>query len=150
ALDRHATSKLEKFEDLEALSTFGFRGEALPSIAAVSRLELSTRTREASEGWKLSLEGGKHLSSQATGIPPGTTIDVQDLFFNTPARSKFMKRDSTERSHVLKTIQEIALAHSGVGFELAMDDKTLLSLSPTSDLKRRIGDLWGNSVAENL
>src|SRR5437879_12493522 len=108
ALARHATSKLPNLEDLEAISTFGFRGEALPSVAAVSRLELSTRTQKLDQGWTLKLEGGKLLSSQAAGLPAGTTIDVQDLFFNTPARSKFWKRDSTERDQLPITIKQVA------------------------------------------
>ena len=150
ALDRHATSKLHNFEDLQQIATFGFRGEALPSIAAVSRLELSTRTEGADQGWTLQLEGGKLLSTRAAGIPRGTTIDVQDLFFNTPARSKFLKRDSTERAHILKTLQEIALAHPAVRFEVVMDGKTILSLAPSQELGGRISDLWGLSVAEQL
>jgi DNA mismatch repair protein MutL len=150
ALDRHATSKLRTFEDLESLSSFGFRGEALPSITAVSRLELSTRTKQDEQGWSLKLEGGQLLSSQAAGLPYGTTIDVQDLFFNTPARSKFLKRDSTERSHALKTVQEIALAHPAIRFEVAMDSKSILSLAPAKELGQRIADLWGLSVTEQL
>jgi DNA mismatch repair protein MutL len=150
ALDRHATSKLREFNDLQQISTFGFRGEALPSIAAVSRLELSTRPEGADQGWALRLEGGKLLSAKAVGLPRGTTLDVQDLFFNTPARSKFLKRDSTERSHILKTLQEIALAHPAVRFEVVMDEKTILSLAPSRELGGRIADLWGLSVAEHL
>src|SRR4029077_12043252 len=110
ALDRHATSKLKSFDDLQQLTSFGFRGEALPSIAAVSRLELTTRSPQEAQGWQIKLEGGKITSREAVGTPVGTTIDVQDLFFNTPARSKFMKRDSTERVHMLRTIQELSLA----------------------------------------
>jgi len=150
ALDRHATSKLREFSDLQQISTFGFRGEALPSIAAVSRLSLSTRPEGSDQGWTLQLEGGKLLSAKAAGIPRGTTIDVQDLFFNTPARSKFLKRDSTERSHILKTLQEIALAHPAVRFEVVMDEKSILSLAPSRELGGRIADLWGLSVAEHL
>lgn len=150
ALERHATSKLKNFEDLEALGTFGFRGEALPSIAAVSRLELTTRAADASSGWTLKLEGGKLLSKTASGTPQGTTIDVQDLFFNTPARAKFLKRDSTERSHALKTLQEIALAHPAVRFKITMDDKVMMELVPTSQLGERLTELWGISAAENL
>lgn len=150
ALDRHATSKLHDFNDLQRISTFGFRGEALPSIAAVSRLELSTRPEGADQGWVLRLEGGKLLSAKATGMPWGTAVDVQDLFFNTPARAKFLKRDSTERSQILKTLQEMALAHPAVRFEVVMDEKTILSLAPSRELGGRISDLWGLSVAEHL
>jgi DNA mismatch repair protein MutL len=150
ALERHATSKLHKFQDLESIATFGFRGEALPSIAAVSKLTLSTSTHDAKQGIVLTLEAGKLMSSNDIGIPPGTTIDVQDLFFNTPARSKFLKRDSTERAHVLKGLQEIALAHPQVRFEIAMDGKTILLCAPTQELGQRIADLWGISVTEEL
>jgi DNA mismatch repair protein MutL len=150
AMDRHATSKLQEFNDLQHVSTFGFRGEALPSIAAVSRFTLSTRPQNTPNGWTLQLEGGKLLSVQAAGIPHGTTVDVQDLFFNTPARSKFLKRDSTERAHILKTLQEIALAHPAVRFDVVMDEKSILSLPPCAELGGRIADLWGISVAENL
>src|SRR6185437_8286621 len=86
ALERDATSKLAAFDDLHRLRTFGFRGEALPSIAAVSRMELTTKTDAESEGWRLQVDGGKQVSAQAAGVPRGTTIDVRDLFFNTPAR----------------------------------------------------------------
>ncbi len=150
ALERHATSKLTDFKDLEALATFGFRGEALPSIAAVSRLELTTRTQEAPEGWTLKLEGGKLVSKTVSGSPAGTTLDVQDLFFNTPARAKFLKRDSTERLHVLKTLQEMALAHPSVRFELSMDGKTMMQLVPTQELGERLSELWGIEAAQSL
>ncbi len=150
ALERHATSKLSAFSDLEAMATFGFRGEALPSIAAVSRLDLTTRLQDTNEGWTLKLEGGKLLSKTLSGSPAGTTIDVQDLFFNTPARSKFLKRDSTERSYVLKTLQEIALAHPSVRFEVSMDGKKMMSLAPTQKLGERVAELWGLEAATSL
>lgn len=150
ALDRHATSKLKRFDDLYELATFGFRGEALPSIAAVSKLELSTRTASHAQGWRLKLEGGKLLSTDEIGIPVGTTIDVQDLFFNTPARSKFLKRDSTERTHILKTLEEMALARPTVRFEASIDGKSVLRLAACKNLGERLSDLWSLSVAENL
>ncbi len=150
SIDRHATSKLRSFDDLQSLHTFGFRGEALPSIAAVSRLSLSTRAAGQAEGLVLALEGGKVLSRQTTGRPYGTTIDVQDLFFNTPARSKFLKRDNTERTHILKTIQELALVHPRVHFSLTMDGKSLLSLPAADELAGRLSDLWGLAVMEKL
>jgi DNA mismatch repair protein MutL len=157
AFERHATSKLRSFEDLQKLATLGFRGEALPSIAAVSRLNLITRTKDSPEGWQLTLEGGKLLSESAVGAPPGTTVDVQDLFFNTPARAKFLKRDSTERSQILRTLQEQALAHPEVHFEVMLEGETHWVLSASSDqptgqagLRRRLADLWGESIVENL
>jgi len=150
ALDRHATSKLNAFDDLQTLNTFGFRGEALPSIAAVSRLTLTTRTRDDAQGWQLQLDGGRLLSTTAVGSAPGTTIDVQDLFFNTPARDKFLKRDSTERTHLLKTLQEMALAHSGIHFEASFEGKPTLNWAACAQLAERIGDVWGLSVSKQL
>lgn len=150
ALDRHATSKLRSLEDLHALHTFGFRGEALPSIAAVSRFTLATRTRETQDGWKLELEGGAVKSAAPFGMAPGTTIDVQDLFFNTPAREKFLKKDSTERTQLLKTIQESALAHPHVRYTVHIDGKEVLNLPAATHLGGRIADTWGISVAERL
>ncbi len=150
ALDRHATSKLRVFDDLSRLSTFGFRGEALPSIAAVSRFDLSTRNQQTPDGWQMLLEGGTVLSSRTVGIPIGTTIDVKDLFFNTPARLKFLKRESTERTHILRTIEEMAIAHPQVSFEVAIDGKSVLRLGRCKDLASRLGDIWGLSVADRL
>jgi len=149
AIDRHATSKLSAFDDLHRLTSFGFRGEALPSIAAVSRLELTTRTAESPEGWRMKLEGGLLRQSSAAGVPPGTTIDVQDLFFNTPARAKFMKRDATERSHILRIIQELAIVHPHIQFETSFEGKSVFSLAP-ADLHGRLRDLWGLEVADGL
>lgn len=150
ALDRHATSKLRALDDLHALHTFGFRGEALPSIAAVSKLDLSTRTADAKTGWRIQLEGGKVLSSAPFGMDHGTTIDVQDLFFNTPARLKFLKKDGTERTHLLKTLQEMALAHPSVRFEVSMDGKSVMNLPASHELGGRVADAWGISVIEKL
>src|SRR5262249_54005919 len=137
-------------EDLQNLASFGFRGEALPSIAAVSQLELTTREPQAPQAWRMTLKGGKLLSATAVGVPAGTTIDVQDLFFNTPARAKFLKRDSTERSHILRHIQELALAHPKVSFEVVLEDKTAMNLPQANDVRARMGDLWDAAVSEHL
>jgi DNA mismatch repair protein MutL len=150
AFGRHATSKLKSLDDLQRLETFGFRGEALPSIAAVSRLELTTRTASDREGRRLKLEGGKLLLNTAIGVPVGTTIDVQDLFFNTPARDKFLKRDGTEKSHIVKTVQEMALAHPQVAFEVTSDGKAVMALGSTPDSRSRLADLWGAAIVEGL
>jgi DNA mismatch repair protein MutL len=157
ALERHATSKLQAFEDLQKLTSFGFRGEALPSIAAVSRMELTTRERDSQtslpasrQGWRFKLDGGKMISSDAVGVPPGTTIDVQDLFFNTPARAKFMKRDSTERAHILKTVQELALAHPRTSFEISVEGKAAMLMTPAVDVRSRIRDLWDTAITDTL
>ncbi len=150
ALDRHATSKLSNLDDLHKIMTFGFRGEALPSIAAVSRLELTTCTVEEPDGFKIKLEGGKVLASTMIGAPKGTTINVADLFFNTPARSKFLKRDSTERSHILRTLQELALAHPQTGFDVTLEGKSTMNLPQGSDIRLRLIDLWGSETVSSL
>jgi len=150
ALERHATSKLKSFDDLYALDTFGFRGEALPSIASVSRLTITTRTADEPGGWELQLEGGKLLSTKEVGCPVGTTIDVQDLFFNTPARDKFLKRDGTEKTHILRVIQELSLANIGVRFEVSVDGKNSLLLPAAKELGGRLADLWGIEIAQRL
>src|SRR5581483_11822800 len=100
ALKRHATSKIAEADDLWRLATFGFRGEALPSIAAVSRLTLSTRPPDTDAGFRLTVEAGTETDARETGMPPGTQVDVRDLFFNTPARAKFLKAEATETANV--------------------------------------------------
>ncbi len=118
SLQRHATSKISCLEDLEKILSFGFRGEAVPSIAAVSRFRLTTRSADEDTGWELDLEGGRLLSEKPVAREPGTTIEVRDLFFNTPARFKFLKSDPTERSQCLKVVEEAMFAFPSVTFEL--------------------------------
>ena len=107
---RHATSKISRLEDLEGVATYGFRGEAIPSIASVSRFRLHTRRREDDTGWEIVCEGGRTVSERPLAREPGTTIEVRDLFFNTPARFKFLKSDATERAHCLRVVEEAAFA----------------------------------------
>src|ERR1035437_163150 len=111
AFERHATSKLKNSEDLLSIATLGFRGEALPSIASVSRLRLETRAWEESSGSVLEIAGGKILKIEEAGLPHGTSIAIRDLFFNTPARKKFLKIESTELSHIASLVTHYALAH---------------------------------------
>jgi len=132
AIRRHATSKLHRFEDLSALGTLGFRGEALPSIASVSRFELTTRRREDVAGTRVRIEGGSEVEVRDAGCPPGTTIDIQDLFFNVPARRKFLRARQTERLHVADVLERAAMAHPKVRFELRHDGRTLRDLLPAS------------------
>jgi len=132
AIRRHATSKLRRFEDLSALGTLGFRGEALPSIASVSRFELTTRRREDVAGTRVAIEGGGQPDVRDAGCPPGTTIDIRDLFFNVPARRKFLRARQTERLHVADVVERAAMAHPKVRFELLHDGRTLRDLLPTS------------------
>ncbi len=132
AIRRHATSKLRRFEDLSALGTLGFRGEALPSIASVSRFELTTRRREDVAGTRVRIEGGSPPDVRDAGCPPGTTIDIRDLFFNVPARRKFLRARQTERLHVADVVERAAMAHPKVRFELRHDGRTLRDLMPAS------------------
>ncbi len=143
AVQRHATSKIEKAEDLDRLVSFGFRGEALPSIAAVSRFSLQTRTSDASTGTELIIEGGSLVKAKECASAAGTVIEVRDLFFNTPARRKFLKQDTTEFGHILDAVTCVALANLSVRFVLISDSKTVLDVLPTRDLAVRAAGLLG-------
>ena len=118
AFERHATSKIRSAEDLLTVGTLGFRGEALPSIASVSRLRLETHAPEEASGIVVEIAGGKILRVEEAGLPFGTSITVRDLFFNTPARRKFLKAESTELSHIASLVTHYALAHPEMHFEL--------------------------------
>jgi DNA mismatch repair protein MutL len=147
ALQRHATSKIEKAEDLDHIASFGFRGEALPSIAAVSRLTLQTRTADASAGTELAVEGGSLVKAKECPTAAGTVIEVRDLFFNTPARRKFLKQDTTEFGHILDMITCLALANLHVRFVLSSGGKAVLDLVPTRELSVRAAAIFGNDWA---
>ena len=147
---RHATSKLRSKEDLEAIGTLGFRGEALAATAAVSRVDLLTRTAEDVEGTHLTLEGGKLLSCEAAGCPVGTTIVVRDLFFNTPARMKFMKRDSVEGSAAAGAVQKQALAHPEISVRLLKDGQSQLQTPGDGDLLAAIYAVLGRQAAGEM
>lgn len=129
SLTRHSTSKIRSFSDLDRLSTFGFRGEALYSIAAVSRLDItSCRKGKTAVGWSVKTEGGRVISESEAPPVPGTTVEVRDLFFNTPARSKFLRSDPSERSHLLRAAEECALANCGTAFHFRADGTEVFSL----------------------
>ena len=147
---RHATSKLRRKEDLEAIGTLGFRGEALAATAAVSRVDLLTRTAEEAEGTHLRLEAGKLLDCEPAGCPVGTTIVVRDLFYNTPARMKFMKRDSVEASAVAAAVQKQALANPGVAFCLIKDGETQLRTAGDGELLSAIYSVLGKQAAGEM
>jgi DNA mismatch repair protein MutL len=138
ALRRHATSKIAAAEDLWGLATFGFRGEALPSIAAVSRLTLATRTTDAIAGFKLTVEAGAETDAREAGMPPGTQVEVRDLFFNTPARAKFLKSEATEKTNVSEVVLRLALAHPETHFRLRVGGSVALDLPPHRDLGERV------------
>ena len=144
---RHATSKLRNAEDLAAISTMGFRGEALAAIASVSRIDLLTKTPGAIAGTSLHLEAGTITEESEAGCPDGTTIIVRDLFFNTPARMKFMKSDTVEGSRVAAAVQQQALAHPEVAFRFIRDGKQALSTPGTGDLEAAVYCVYGRECA---
>jgi DNA mismatch repair protein MutL len=150
ALERHATSKLAADEDLEAIATLGFRGEALAAICAVSRFTVTSRARGAAEGLRLAGESG--VVSQRLSVPAetGTSIEVHDLFFNTPARLKFLKAASTELSASLRSVTQLALAHPGVQLRVTSNGRAALTAPAAADLRQRIGALWSWETAERL
>ena len=144
---RHATSKLRSEEDLTAIATMGFRGEALAAIASVSRIDLLTKTPGSLTGTSLHLEAGVIQEEEEAGCPDGTTIIVRDLFFNTPARMKFMKSDTVEGSRVAAAVQQQALAHPEVAFRFLRDGKQLLSTPGTGELKDALYCVYGRDCA---
>jgi len=144
---RHATSKLQTAQDLEAIETLGFRGEALAAIAAVSRIELLSCTAEEALGCSLLLEGGTLRSQEEIGCPPGTTMVVRDLFFNTPARLKFMKRDAAEGAAVFSIIQRIALAHPQISIKFIRDGKQELLTPGDHQLSSALYSVFGRDLA---
>ncbi len=146
----HATSKIKDASDLNSILTLGFRGEALPSVAAVSRLSMLTRTEDSDEGVVYTIEGGENASCSPAGCPVGTTITVRDLFFNTPARMKFLKKDVTEGSCVTDVVTKASLAHPEVRFSLIRDGKKVLSTPGNGKLSDTIYSVFGKSVAEAL
>ena len=144
---RHATSKLRTEYDLEAIGTLGFRGEALAAISAVSRVELLTRTQEHELGCALSLEGGAVVSQEEAGCPLGTTMVVKDLFYNTPARLKFMKKDSAEGAACFAMVQRVALSHPEVGVKFLRDGKQELLTPGDGQLKSALYAVLGRDMA---
>ena len=145
---RHATSKLRTAEDLAAIGTMGFRGEALAAIASVSRIDLMTKTASALSGTSLQLEAGAIVEESEVGCPEGTTIIVRDLFFNTPARMKFMKSDTVEGSRVTAAVQMQALAHPEVAFRLLRDGKQVLSTPGNGGLQAAVYTVYGRECAQ--
>jgi DNA mismatch repair protein MutL len=145
--ERHATSKISDLSDLFSVRTLGFRGEAIPSIAAVSRMVITSRTLENLVGFRLALQGGKIKDIEETGAPVGTTVEVKDLFFNTPARKKFLRSADTETDHIVDTLSRIALPFTTLSFRLDERDKTLLSLPSVDSDVSRLSALFGHEVA---
>ena len=150
ALERHATSKLGREEDLDAIVTLGFRGEALPAICAISRFTITSRARGAAEGVRVAGEGGTVTQNLAVPSETGTTVEVRDLFFNTPARLKFLKSPATELATSLRAIAHLALAHPDVHVRVTNNGRAVMTLPPSHDLRDRLGALWGWDVAGRL
>ena len=150
ALERHATSKLGGDEDLDAIATLGFRGEALAAICAVSRFTVTSRARGQAEGMRLAGEGGKVGQRLTVPAEPGTTVEVRDLFFNTPARLKFLKSPATELAASLRVLTHLALAHPVVGLRVTNNGRAVLSAPAAKRLQERAGAVWGWDVADRL
>ena len=150
ALERYATSKIFTDADLFSIQSLGFRGEALPSIASVSRFTLVTRDSEAAGGTEIRVAGGKILNVAETGAPPGTMVTVENLFFNTPARRKFMKTVTTEMGHIADLVNSIAMGRLEVYFRLVHNGKALKSWPPASDRFERIADVLGADLRADL
>jgi DNA mismatch repair protein MutL len=150
AFERHATSKLKSADDLLSISTLGFRGEALPTIAAVSRLTLETRDAAEAEGTRIEFAGGKLVNVKPAGLPPGTTMSVADLFYSVPARRKFLKSDTTELGHIASLVTHYALANPGKQFVLATPTQQIIDCPPAEKLADRIYQLFGRQALEEL
>lgn len=147
---RHATSKIAQQEDLDAIGTLGFRGEALASICAVSRMEVMTRSADEQTGTLYRLEGGEETLFQEAGCPQGTTFVVRDLFYNVPARMKFLKKDVAESNSIATLMDRIALSHPEIGFTFIRDGKQMLKTSGKGDLKTAIYQVFGRQLSESL
>ena len=150
AFERHATSKLSDVKDLLSIATLGFRGEALPSIASVSRLLLETRAREEAVGTTVELAGGKILRCEDAALAGGTVITVRDLFYNVPARKKFLRTEQTEIAHVASLITHYSLAHADKSFLLRHNNSDLLDVTPVATLRERVYQVFGSQILDEL
>src|ERR1700691_6036438 len=150
AFERHATSKLRDVKDLLSISTLGFRGEALPSIASVSRLLLETRSAEETTGTQIEIAGGKMLRCEEAALGGGTAITVRDLFFNVPARKKFLRTEQTELAHIASLVTHYSLAHPDKTFQLTSGPTELLHVAPVATMQERVYQVFGSHVLEEL
>lgn len=150
AFERHATSKIRRADDLEYIKSMGFRGEALASIAAVSDVQLTTRVKDAVQGVSIGVRGGAVTGLKPAGCPIGTTITVKELFFNTPARYKFLKKDSTEAAYVTDIISRIALGYPDISFKLTSNGTAVLHTPGNGDLKSVIFSIYGSETSKHL
>ncbi|MGD0872873.1 MAG: DNA mismatch repair endonuclease MutL [Bryobacteraceae bacterium] len=150
AFERHATSKLRDVKDLLSISTLGFRGEALPSVASVSRLLLETRAAEETTGTRIEIAGGKMLRCEEAALGRGTVITVRDLFYNVPARKKFLRTEQTELAHIASLVTHYSLAHAGKTFHLTSGPTELLHVTPVATLQERVYQVFGSQVLDEL
>jgi DNA mismatch repair protein MutL len=150
SFERHATSKISRVEDLAEIRTLGFRGEALASIAAIARVELVTKTEEEAEATRVRIEGGRMREVEAAARPRGTTIAVRDLFFNVPARRKFLRSEATETFHLTNLVTHYALAHPEIAFQLTTNGRETIRASKAADLRERAYQIFGAEFLENL
>ncbi|MFZ5644186.1 MAG: DNA mismatch repair endonuclease MutL [Bacillota bacterium] len=150
AFQRHATSKISSLKDIEKIFSLGFRGEALPSIASVSKITMITRPPDEISGTRLEIEGGRLLSKSPEGCPPGTTFSVRDLFFNTPARLKYMKTKSTEAGQVTEIASRLAIARPDVGIKLEIDGRNVFQTPGTGNVIDSLSAVYGPEIARNM
>jgi len=150
AFERHATSKLSSVKDLLSIATLGFRGEALPSIASVSRLTLETHAPEETTGAIVEIHGGKMIKCDEAALAAGTVITVKDLFYNVPARKKFLRSDQTELAHIASLVTHYSLAHPDKTFELRHENRELLHVTPVATLRERVFQVFGSHILEDL
>jgi len=150
SVHRFATSKVSEPGDLEGIASMGFRGEALPSVAAVSQMRITTRPHDADEGTMLTIEGGEITDARTTGCPPGTTVEVANLFYNTPARLKFLRATATERGHCSDWVTRLALARPDVALKFSHDDTVLFTSPGRDDLLAVLTEAYGSGVARQM
>jgi len=150
SLERHATSKIQVASDLDRIATFGFRGEALPSIASVARFTMQTRPASAPSGTEVAINGGRLVHRRDHGMAPGTRIEVSNLFHPVPARLKFLKSDETEAAHIVRLVRLYAIAHPEVGFLLREDGREIFRSPGNAPLLDRVREIWGRQVAEEV
>lgn len=150
AVERHSTSKLRSEEDLLRIATLGFRGEALPSIGSVAKLEIVSRPATATAGQRLRVNGGRKEAARASAAAVGTTVEIRDIFFNTPARRKFLKAPATELSHICDAVNRMALVFPAIHFRLQHDGRNIADYVSVRDAKDRLGQVLGPDMAKNL
>jgi len=150
SIEPHGTSKIKEESDIHAIQTLGFRGEAIPSIASISKFCIQSRTAAKTEGAKLTVDGGRVKDLTPCGCPTGTLIEVKDLFYNIPARKKFLKAPATESHHIEECVIAMAIAHKDIGFELIADGRVVFNTPASPDLRHRLREFFGRNYSENL